>query len=221
MNPQLERAGAKLEVGKVSEPIRTDQGYDILMVTDKIPEKQLDFDAVKDKIIEKLLREKSQKQVITDAEDFYEMVYRSEELETAAQKFGFEVHKAENVTKAGGIPGVGSLAKVMDEAFDLKTDEISRLLKSDDTFVVLKLLSKTKERIPELEEVRSFVEKDFRKQQTLANASKRAEEIIQALKDKSANPEEIAAKYGLKWEDLDAVSRTAGIVPRLGMRGSY
>jgi len=216
MNPELERVAAKLEVGKLSEPIRTDQGYEILVVTDKIPENLLDFDAVKDKITEKLLRQKAQKQVMTDADNFYETVYRAEELETAAKKFGFEVHKADNVTTAGGIPDVGADAKIVNEAFELKTGEISRLLKSDDTFVVLKLLSKTKERIPELEEVRTLVEKDFRKQQALASAGKRAEEIIQALKDKSANPEEIAAKYGLKWENVDAVSRTAGIVPRLG-----
>ncbi len=216
MNPALERVAAKLEVGKLSEPIRTDQGYDILMVTEKIPEKQLEFDVVKDKIVEKLLREKAQKRVSTDADNFYEMVYRAEELETAAKKFGFEVHKAENVTRTAGIQGVGADAKIMDEAFELKTDEISRLLKSDDTFVVLKVLAKTKERIPELEEVSSSVEKDFRKQQALASAGKKAEEIIQALKDKSSNPEAIAAKYGLKWENLEAVSRTAGIVPRLG-----
>jgi peptidyl-prolyl cis-trans isomerase D len=216
MNPALERAAAKLQVGKLSEPIRTDQGYEILMVTEKTPEKLLAFDAVKDKIIEKLLREKAKKQVRTDADDFYEMVYRAEELEPAAKKFGFPVHKAENVTRAGGIPDVAAGAKIMDEAFELKTGEISRLLKSDDTFVVFKLLSKTKERIPGLEEVRSEVEKDFRKQQALAGAGKRAEEIIKELKDKTLNPEEIAAKYGLKWENLDAVSRTAGIVPRLG-----
>ena len=82
MNPELERVAAKLDVGKLSEPVRTDQGYDILMVTEKKPEKQLEFDAVKDKIVEKLLREKAQKKINTDAENFYEIVYRTEELET-------------------------------------------------------------------------------------------------------------------------------------------
>ena len=49
---------------------------------------------------------------------------------TAAKQFGFEVRKADNITKSAGIPEIGSDAKVMDEAFSLKTDEISKLLKS-------------------------------------------------------------------------------------------
>ena len=55
------------------------------MVTEKKPEKQLEFDAVKDKIVEKLLREKAQKKVNTDADNFYEIVYRTEELENSGQ----------------------------------------------------------------------------------------------------------------------------------------
>ena len=216
MSPAIERVAAKLDIGKLSEPVRTDQGYDILMVTEEKPEKQLEFDSVKDKIVEKLLREKAQKKINTDAENFYEIVYRTEALEKAAKEFGFEVRKADNITKSGGIPEIGSDAKVMDEAFSLKTDDISRLMKSGDNFIVLKLLEKTKERIPELDEIRGSVEKDFRKQEALASATKKAEEIIQALKDKSANPEEIATKYSLKWENLDPISRTAGTVPRLG-----
>ncbi len=106
----------------------------------------------------------------------------------------------------------------MDEAFSLKTDEISRLMKSGDNFIVLKLLEKTKERIPELDEVRSSVEKDFRKQEALESATKKAEEIIQALKDKSENPEEIATKYSSKWENLDPISRTAGSCSTVGKR---
>ncbi len=216
MNPALERVAAKLDVGKLSEPIRTDQGYDILMVTEKKPEKELEFDAVKDKIAEKLLREKAQKKVSTDAENFYEIVYRTEALENAAKQFGFQVQKAQNVTKSVGIPGIGNDAKIVDEAFSLKTDEISRLIKSGDNFVVLKLLEKNKERIPELDEIRGSVEKDFLKQEALESATKKAEEIIQVLKDKSANPEEIAAKYALKWDNLEPISRIAGTVPRLG-----
>jgi peptidyl-prolyl cis-trans isomerase D len=216
MNPQLERVAAKLDIGKLSEPVRTDQGYHILMVTEKKPEKQLEFDAVKDKIVEKLLREKAQTKVNTDADNFYEIVYRTEALENAAKQFGFEVRKADNITKSAGIPEIGGDAKIMDEAFSLKTDEISKLLKSGDNFIVLKLLEQTKERIPELDEVRRSVEKDFRKHEALASATKKAEEIIQALKDKSENPEEIATKYGSKWENLEPISRTAGTVPRLG-----
>ncbi len=132
MNPELERVAAKLDIGKLSEPVRTDQGYDILMVTEKKPEKQLEFDAVKDKIVEKLLREKALKKINTDAENFYEIVYRTEALENAAKQFGFEVRKADNITKSAGIPEIGSDAKDHGRSIqpknrrNFKADEIRR-----------------------------------------------------------------------------------------------
>ncbi len=59
LSAALEKAAAKLEKGAVSEPVLTDQGYELLKVEGKQPEKQLPFDAVKEKIVTKLLEEKA------------------------------------------------------------------------------------------------------------------------------------------------------------------
>lgn len=216
MNRELEKAAFNLEPGKISDPIRTELGYHVLVVEEKKPETMLDFDLAKDKIEYKLLEDKARKKVATDAESFYEQVYRSEDLEGPAKQFGFEVQKADSVTRIGGIPRVTADPKIMDQAFGLKTGEISRLERMGDHFLVMKLTDKRKERIPELQEIRETVEKDYLRQQAVAAARKKAEEIIDALKQQPAEEDQIAKKFGLEWEKLEPISRTAGFVPKLG-----
>lgn len=216
MNRELEKTAFNLEVGKVSDPVRTELGYHLVIVEDKKPETILDFELAKEKIEHNLIEDKARKIVGPDAERFYEQVYRSEDLETPAKQFDLQVRSANFVTRAGGIPDVTSDAKIMDEVFGLKSGEVSRLDRVGDNYLVAKLAAKHKERIPELQEVSSTVEKDFLKQQALAAARKKADEVIDALKQQPADADQIATKFGLEWEKLDPISRTAGFVPKLG-----
>jgi peptidyl-prolyl cis-trans isomerase D len=216
VNRDLERVAFALEPGKISDPIKTEQGFHLLMVDEKKPETVIDFALAKEKIEHKLMEEKARKKIASDADDFYEQVYRNEDLSGSAKQFGFDVRKAEFVTRAGGIPDFTSDPKVMEEAFSLRTGEISRLLRVGDKFLVIKLLAKNKERIPPLDEIRKTVEQDFLKRQAANAARKKAEEILKALRAKPEDPDAVAAEFGLKWEQLDSISRTAGFVTKLG-----
>jgi len=216
VNPALEKVAFKLEVGQLSEPVLTEQGYDIVRVDEKKPETQMDFESAKAKIEEKLLEERARKKVAADADKFYEQVYRSEDLRGSAKEFGFQVEKAEGIAKAVGIPDLADDPKIMDEGFQLKLGEVSRLIRSGDRYVVLKLLEKAKERVPSLDEVRSMVEKDFLKDQAITAAMKKGEEVIAALKQQPDGPDIVAKDFGLTWTNLDPVSRTSSFVNQLG-----
>ncbi|MFH1116214.1 MAG: SurA N-terminal domain-containing protein [Pseudomonadota bacterium] len=216
MDPKLEEATFKLEVGKVSEPLPADDGYHLIRVDENIPEKKLDFEIVKEKIAAKLGEQLARSRVIETAQKFYEQVYRAEDLDKQAGKFGLTVRKHEFITRNGGIPDAGADPKIMDEVFQLKSGEISKLMKAGDDYVVAQLQERTDERFPNLDEVRSSVEKDYLKQLALETADKKAGEIIKALENKSSDPKEVAQDFGLEWTDLDPVSRTTGLVPELG-----
>jgi peptidyl-prolyl cis-trans isomerase D len=214
--PQIEKVAEQLQPGQVSQPIRTAQGYHLIFLVEKKPEVQLEFSAVKDKIIKHLVEEKAKKKISSEANAFYEKVYRAEDLEGPAKKFGFQVHKAGPVSKEKGIPELSRDPKIMDEAFQLTTNEISRMVHSGDNYVVMKLLEKQKERIPSLAEIRAKVEQDYLKQQALLAAQKKAADIIAALKKPLADPQAVAQKFGLKWEELPAVARPTTFVQKLG-----
>ncbi len=216
VSPEFEKAASKLEIGKVSNPVRTKQGFHLIRVEEKKPETEIEFAAVKDKIIEKLREEKARRDLAKIAESFYDKVYTSEKLTETAEKFGFKVHQAPSVMRGLPLPEVGDEPKVMDEAFKLRAGEISRMMKAGDLSVVMKLVKKNKEHVPPFAEVRDRVEKDYLKEQALLNAKKKAEEIIEELKKSPMDQDSVAQKFGLTWTMLEPVSRTAGFVQQLG-----
>jgi peptidyl-prolyl cis-trans isomerase D len=216
MNPALERVAFTLEPGGTSAPIRTDQGYHLLRVDETKPEAQLEFDTVKEKIEEKLREEMARKKLDTDTEAFYEEVYRTEDLEGPAKKFGFPVQEAKSILKGSGLPEAGDDPKVVEELFQLRTGEISRLHRGGDRFSVLKVVERYKARQPDFDEVRSTVERDFLKEQAVKDATKKAEEIVEELKKNPGSEDQVAQKSGLTWRKLDPISRTAGFLPSLG-----
>lgn len=214
--PELEAIAFKLPHGKVSEPIPTRQGLELIRVDDQTPEAEIPFESAKEKIVAKLIEEKARKKVNEEADVFYEQVYRSEDLQSAAKKFDIPLHTADRVMRATGIPDLGADPKIMDEAFQLRTGEISNLLRIGDMFVVLKVLEKNKERLPSLDEVKESVEVEVRKDEAVKVATKKAEEIIAALQKQPGDPEAVAKQFGLEWMKLDPVSRTSEFVTHLG-----
>ncbi len=217
MNSDFEKTAFDLEEGEISDPVRTDRGYHLIRVDEKKPEEQIEFDSVKDDIIKKINTRLARRKINEDADTFYEQVYREEEIKGPAKESGFEVKKAEAVTGSAGLPELGGDPKIVDEVFQLETGEISKLMRSGDTFLVIKLLKKTKARLPELDEVRPTVKRDCVKHQATVKARQKAEEILAALKKDPANYQALVGNFGLQWDKLDPIPRTAGLVPRLGV----
>jgi peptidyl-prolyl cis-trans isomerase D len=216
MSRPIENAVQNMAVGEVTGPILSEQGYNLIKLEEKKPESRISFDEAKQRILDKLLEDKARKKVAADADAFYEQVYRTENLEKACQQFGFELKSANGVTRATGIPGVGNDPKIMSEAFDLKNGEVSRLVKSGDNLIVVKVVNTTRARIPSLDEVRTEVEMDYRKEQAQRKAVKKAQEVIAEVQKNPGEADEIAKKFGVTWEKLDPISRTAGFTPKLG-----
>lgn len=216
MSPQLESAIAKLDVGQVSDPVFTDQGFHLISLLEKKAESQLDFELAKPKIRQKLTEERARAQVSAEADKFYEQVYRSFDLERPAKNFGYEVRIADQVTRADGIPDVDKDPKIMEEAFELNVGDVSKLFKVGEKLVVFKILEKRPARVPQLSEIQERLEADYRKDQALQKVRKQAETIIAELTKPETNADEVAQRYGLTWEQLDPVYRTSGFIPKFG-----
>lgn len=216
LDPKIEEEAFKLNKGEISPPIFTDHGYHLILVQDKVDETDKPFSEVKDEIVQRLKEEQAKKRIGKFADDFYEQVYRSENLPEQAKKFGLKVQIADSITKEGGIPGVVDDPNFSREIFELKVAEISKLLHNGDNYLVAQLLEKMPERIPSLSEVRSLVLNDYFKDQALSAAVKRADELISAINKDFGEAGKIAKENNLTWETLDPVSRTAGFVPQLG-----
>lgn len=216
MSSTFEQAAFKLKPGEISNPVRTEQGYHLIRVDAITEESQKSFEESKQQIIDKLLEERARKKIVSDADNFYELVYRSENLLDNAKKTGFEIQLADNVLKESGLPFSPNDLKIAEEVFQMKSGDISKLFRIGDEYAVVQLLEKRKERIPELEEIRTLVENDFIKDQSLLASTKKAESIIEALLKSPGEFDSIAKQNHLEWTDIDPISRTSGFVPNLG-----
>ncbi len=59
--PEFEQAAFALQLNQLSEVVKTQFGYHIIKVTEKVPEKELSYDEVKDRLKQMLLSEKQKK----------------------------------------------------------------------------------------------------------------------------------------------------------------
>lgn len=92
MVPEFENAAFKLKVGEVSKPVKTQYGYHIIKMTDKKEGRPVEFDKIKDLIVQKLTAEK-QKEIF----DSY--------IEGLKKKYEIEIRK-EALNPQGPAPSV-------------------------------------------------------------------------------------------------------------------
>ena len=61
MVPEFEKAAYALEAGELSEPVRTQFGWHLIQLHEKIPSKVTPFEEIKEKVIEYLTERKKDK----------------------------------------------------------------------------------------------------------------------------------------------------------------
>lgn len=95
MVPEFEQAAAKLKPGEISEPVKTKFGYHIIKVTDKKMGKPVDFEKVKNAIMQRLSAEK-QKEVFDSYVEDLKKSYKVEINKEALSKLAAGAEKKED-----------------------------------------------------------------------------------------------------------------------------
>jgi peptidyl-prolyl cis-trans isomerase C len=94
MTPELEAVAVRLKTGEISEPIKTQHGYEIIKVTDKKPGKVVEFDKVKNLILQHLSAEK-QKEIFDSYIESLKKKYKIDINNEALAKFISKEEKEE------------------------------------------------------------------------------------------------------------------------------
>jgi peptidyl-prolyl cis-trans isomerase D len=116
-------AAFALEVMEISEIQELNEGYYILQVIDKIPEKIAEFNEVQDKVRADLIKEKQEEKAREEAETLLKALETGESFTAASAKYNLKPETTGFFTRNGAIPKIGYDRAVSASAFLLSKEK--------------------------------------------------------------------------------------------------
>ena len=211
VQPFWEAAKKLKNTGDISEPVKTQFGWHIIMLTGTKEnpaglgnEPGMEYKAshilLKVELSQATLAaiEERANNFIQDA-----VVYGFEE---SAEDFQMDVVETTPFSKGGSIPNLGSVPEISDFAFEAKAGDISDVISARNSFMVCRLVRKDSRGFTPFEEVRDRLEKMLLLQKQTEEAQKHAARLRQEIAD-GKSFEEIAESDGKLIEETDYFAR--------------
>ncbi|MBI2214134.1 MAG: peptidyl-prolyl cis-trans isomerase [Acidobacteria bacterium] len=202
MVPEFENAAFSLQIGEISEPVKTQFGFHILRVSEKRPEGYRPFEEARAELSARYTDERSR----TMARDAVAIARTKMEKDKPKDEAALRAiaEASPNVAindtkwfeKSGSIFGLGRVAAVSDWAFGAKAGDISEIIDTDRGPIVAWLEATRSAGISELADVKERVEAEARRTKAAASA---AAELKAAAGSDSI--EAVAKKLGLTVEE--------------------
>jgi peptidyl-prolyl cis-trans isomerase D len=209
----FEEAVFALAEGGVSDPVRTDQGWHVIKLTQLLAGSQQPFEAVRDQLAaefgdserERLFNEKSG--ALIDA-----ILREPNSLPAVALAMEVEVKTTEPFTRAAGN-GVAAIEAVRAAAFS-RSQKDDRLVSDPieigpNQMVVLQVTEHAPSALRPLAEVRDQVQADLQADRLATAARERAEALLERAR-KGETLEALATELGIVPQDSNGVARQAG-----------
>lgn len=211
-DPAFESALFALKKGDVSDPVKSDEGYHIILVRDIRAEKVRSFDEVKSDLAKQYVDSERDRQYsdlankLTDA-----IVQDPSSLAPAAKALGLTVQKTALFPRTGG-EGIAANPAVIKAAFSstvLAEGNSSDAIELSPNHIVVVHVDKHETPVPKpIDEVRDTIRQKLTNQQLAREAAERADALFGRL-EKGENLDAVAASLKLKVEDGKGVGRNA------------
>ncbi|MCF8198850.1 MAG: SurA N-terminal domain-containing protein [Sulfuritalea sp.] len=205
MVKSFEDVAFAMKQGDISDVVRSDFGFHIILVTGVRPERVRPLVEVKEEITAAIKRDTGARKYAEAAEAFGNTVYeQADSLTPAAEKWNLEVKKTDWLAKSGKPPAPFDNQKLVNALF---SDDGIRHKRNTEavevasgTLVSARVLEHKPAALQPLETVKADIEKQLRREAAVALATKDGEEKLARL----ANGESV----DLKWSKEHSVSRS-------------
>ncbi|MCZ6669582.1 MAG: peptidylprolyl isomerase [Acidobacteria bacterium] len=164
MVPEFEKAAWELEVGEVSDLVRTQFGFHIIKVLDTQSQRVQSLEEVRDKIRSLLRFRMTLEEVSRQVKRLRERMEGPESFRRVAEEAGITIRETGPVSADGQIEGAPNSRSMVRAIFSMETGQISDPIAGPSSQGLILLRKIVPGEIPELQEVRDQVEKDARKQ---------------------------------------------------------
>jgi peptidyl-prolyl cis-trans isomerase D len=216
----FEEVAFSLEVGETSDLVRTEFGYHLLHVEDKIAGEVKPLVEVQQEIITKIHEQKARDATLVFIDDLMITLEDTPEQFTAvAQQYGLPVVTTPFLTITGRIATADSPPELVQRAFTLVDQAVGTVEGTDGTYYIFQVAAIQPPTVAELAMVKERVSSDLQRQKSAEIASQTADEW--ASKAQAGTPlQELAAPLQVKVIETGLFKRRDS-VPELGRSAAF
>lgn len=184
--PEFERTAFSLPAGEMSEPVKTEAGYEIIRIDEVKPAVQKTFAESRAEVESDYRREQAEEAFLDKAETIGRIAYEQDgDLAPAAEAVGLSVQQTDWMTRLQGA-GIATNAAVRDAAFSddvLNAGKNSELLElGDGHAVVVRIANHEPARQKPLDDVREDIRTILLAQEARTMTAQKGEELLEKLK---------------------------------------
>jgi len=213
MVPEFEEAAFSLDIGEISQPVRSDFGVHLIRVDQITAERGKTFDEVRGELETDFRRREAGNLFFDRVEQLGNAAYEnSGSLQPAADASGLSIGSSDWIDANSG-DGIGRFAEVRRAAFAAEVfgkglnSEVLEL--ADDHVVVLRVKEQQAARPKTFDEVRDEVAEALRRERAEVLLEERVTAALAALRD-GAEPQAVAAERAGEWMPPQWVGRDGG-----------
>ncbi len=219
MVPEFDEVVFSLNVGEVSDSVKTDFGYHIIKLEGIEPKQTQVLEEVKQKVIDQYKMEQAERQYFDLLEQLTTLAYeQSDSLEPAAEAVGLVVHTSAPFSQEGGAGELLSNPKVLQVAFSdevLKEGLNSEAIElSGNRSLFIRVNEHVEARQKALSEVAESIKENLARQAAVKKASELAEQLLTQIQAGEA-PESLM-RDGVEWNTVGWINRnTQTLLPQI------
>ena len=219
MVPEFDEAVFSMEVGQVSEPVKTDFGFHLIKLTGIEAAQYQPLAEVKAQVTEQYQLQEAEKQYFDLLEQVNTIAYeQSDSLAPIVDATGLTIQTSDAFSRDGGAGNVLSNNKVINAAFSedvLKSRLNSATIElATNDSVVLRVKEVIEARQKPLAEVEAGIRENLQREAAIAASAALAEELF-AKVNNGENPESLMSE-GIEWNTVGWVNRnTQTILPEI------
>jgi peptidyl-prolyl cis-trans isomerase D len=191
-----------LKAGEISSPVDAGKGFSILYVSEKVPEQQEDFAAVKARVQNILENEKLKKLVGQKIAQAYEKIKKTENFKEGAGKLAGKVVDSGLLTQGQPIQNIDEMGYVSQKLFSLDESAISQPFEFPEGIAVVRLTKIVRPETEKFEDVKDKVKKQVQDAKKLQLQMTRARSVAAELNQlaDAKKVDDYLKKEGLKVE---------------------
>jgi len=211
-DPAFETALFSLEVNAISEPIKSADGWHVILLRERRAEKSKQFADVRDELQREFLETERERRFSDLSGEMVDAIYRDPtSLQMAAKGLGLEVQKIGPFSRLGGADPISSNPKVIETAFSptvLSERNVSEPVDiGDNRYLALKVVDHQPAVPIPLADIRAQVEAELRQEMRAKQANERAQTLFDRL-EAGETLAAIATELSLEVQEAMDLGRT-------------